>query len=647
MERAMLEYLANALWQLPVLAAGAWGLLWLMKPGPQTQYRVWLAVLGFAVLLPAWGIRSGTILAAPGASFDPLATTRTVQRSGGVVAVDATAPLVVASVPPKGEAAKGETGKAMWRLPSRVQRVHLSAVATHWVMGVYVGSVLLGLLRVGKAWHSARGLVEVSQEVALCSAAEMVLRDFGRSFDVSLPEVRECAAVTSPMVVGAVSPVVLLPEGFAGHAEDEVRAALLHEMAHVKRRDYFTNGLCQLAVLPVNWHPVAHVVQQKIRRTREMACDEMAAREMRSDLGYARCLVTMARGMLGGGGLAERPEFVGLFSNNVLEERVMRLMETKTALSARAKLVRLVSGATAMAAATLMATAFHVVPTMAAESEAGSPPVQMAVLRATVLSSADATVGAPVCVHRLAKPAVAPVAPVAATRVIAASAPVSATRVVAPAAVVFAAPYARAAATPVALQASQSVPAIAPPSSVGAPASPATASAPPTPPAPQLAPVTPTTPATAPVAPVAPADKEKNKKNSYVYRMGPDADEVVSINGNVRVLTQEEQKQIEKAMEQFRNGDFAKHIADLQREMADLKINNTFDSREFRRDMEAAQRELAQSALVNNAELHAKIQAMVKNFDKQNMYIGHCKDGVVKDKNKDKDKAKQKQPVNP
>jgi beta-lactamase regulating signal transducer with metallopeptidase domain len=650
MERAMLEFLANALWQLPVLAAGAWGLLWLTKPGPQTQYRVWLAVLGFAVLLPAWGIRSGTILAAPGTSFDPLATTRTVQRSAGVVAVDATVPLVVASVPPKGEAAKRETAKAMWRLPSRVQRVHLSAVATHWVMGVYVGSVLLGLLRVGKAWHSARGLVQVSQEVALCSAAETVLREFGKSFDVSLPEVRECAAVTSPMVVGAVSPVVLLPEGFAGHAEDEVRAALLHEMAHVKRRDYFTNGLCQLAVLPVNWHPVAHVVQQKIRRTREMACDEMAAREMRSDLGYARCLVTMARGMLGGGGLAERPEFVGLFSNNVLEERVMRLMETKTALSARAKLVRLVSGATAMAAATLMATAFHVVPTMAAESEAGSPPVQMAVLRATVLSSADATVGAPVCVHRLAKPAVAPVAPVAATRAIAASAPASATRVVAPAAVVFAAPYVTAAAAPVALQAPQSVPAMTPPSPVGAPASPAIAPAPVTPPALQLAPVTPTTPAMAPVAPMAPVDKEKSqKKSGYVYRMSPDGEVVVSINGNVRVLTAEEQKQIEKAMEQFRNGDFAKHMADLQREMADLRINNTFDSREFRQDMEAAQRGLAQSALVNNAELHAKIQAMVKNFDKQNMYIGHCKDGVVKDKDKDKDKdkAKQKQPVNP
>jgi hypothetical protein len=75
-------------------------------------------------------------------------------------------------------------------------------------------------------------------------------------------------------------------------------------------------------------------------------------------------------------------------------------------------------------------------------------------------------------------------------------------------------------------------------------------------------------------------------------------------------------------------------MAELQREMAQLKIKETFDSREFREDMEAAQRELSQSVLVNNAELHARIQAMVKNFEKQNMYIGHCKDGVVKDKDK-------------
>jgi beta-lactamase regulating signal transducer with metallopeptidase domain len=651
MERAMLEYLANALWQLPVLAAGAWSLLWLMKPSPRTQYRVWLAVLGIAVLLPAWGIRSGRTVSVPvsapvaapvatsRATFDQLATARLVQRPAGVIAMDATAPLRVDSVPVAGEA----TGKGMWRLPSRVQRVHLSATVTHWVTGVYVGSVLLGLLRVLKAWRSARGLVEVSREVALCSAAETVLRDFGKSFDVSLPAVRECAAVTSPVVVGAVSPVVLLPEGFAGHPNDEVRAALLHELAHVKRRDYLTNGICQLAVLPVNWHPVAHVVEQKVRRTREMACDEMAAREMQSELGYARCLVTMARGMLRGG-LAERPEFVGLFSNNVLEERVMRLMEGKTALSARAKLVRLVSGATAMAAATLMAGSFHVVPTMAAESAVVSPVARTAVLRAAVLSSADATVGAPVCTHRLAKPAVAPTASVAASPVVPATARVAARTVVAPAVVFATRPYATTVVSQVALQAPPSVPAMAPPSPVAAPAPPAPAhrAAPSTPPAPELAPVAPA----APASPAAPVDKEKNKKkSSYVYQMDPDGDEVVIINGKVRALTPGEKEQVEQAMEQFKNGDFAKHMVDLQREMADLRFKDTFDTREFREKMEAAQRELSQNAFMNNEEFQEKIQAMVKNFDKQNVYIGPCKDGFMKDK--EKAKQKQKEPDGP
>jgi hypothetical protein len=104
-----------------------------------------------------------------------------------------------------------------------------------------------------------------------------------------------------------------------------------------------------------------------------------------------------------------------------------------------------------------------------------------------------------------------------------------------------------------------------------------------------------------------------------------DGNNVVIINENMRVLTP----------------DLARHMAELQQEMSKLKIKDTFNSRDFRDDMEKAQREIRQSALVNNAELQAKVQAMVKNFDKQNKYIGYCKDGVVKDKDK------QKQPQSP
>ena len=113
----------------------------------------------------------------------------------------------------------------------------------------------------------------------------------------------------------------------------------------------------------------------------------------------------------------------------------------------------------------------------------------------------------------------------------------------------------------------------------------------------------------------------------------------------MRALTPEEQQEIEKAVEQFKNGDFARHMADLQREMAELKIKDTFDSRDFREDMEAAERELSHGAFVNNVELQAKIQMMTKNFDRQNMIMGPCKDGVGKDK--EKEKLKQKKPENP
>lgn len=57
MERALAEYVVNTLWQLPVLAAGAWLFVRLARPSPRVQHGIWLAVLALAVLLPGRGLR--------------------------------------------------------------------------------------------------------------------------------------------------------------------------------------------------------------------------------------------------------------------------------------------------------------------------------------------------------------------------------------------------------------------------------------------------------------------------------------------------------------------------------------------------------------------------------------------------------------
>ena len=157
---------------------------------------------------------------------------------------------------------------------------------------------------------------------------------------------------------------MLLPEGFAQHTENEIRAALCHELAHIRRHDYLVNAVCQVAALPLVWHPVADWIQQRIQMTREMVCDAMAAQEMKSHLGYAKCLLALAHSMLGARDLAAQAQFMGLFGKHTLEERVMRLVDTTT-LSLRAKTARVVSGAAMMLATGVIAVAFHLTPAIA------------------------------------------------------------------------------------------------------------------------------------------------------------------------------------------------------------------------------------------------------------------------------------------
>lgn len=373
-ERALVEYAANALWQVPLLAAGAWLLLAAIKAGPKVQHIVWLATLGLAVLLPMHGMGENAAFA--------------------VRAHDDVIPLKgqpIAQVPDPAAAARSHlrSGKTAW-LPICSHRLEIPQVVERWMGGLYLGAVMFGLSRVTAAWRGARRLVQQSQEITLAGEQTVVLEDYGRRLKIRLPEVRESVEVSSPMVVGAMVPVLLLPKRFAAHGNEERNAALLHELAHVKRHDYLVNAICQVAAIPVAWHPVTYWVQGQVRRTREMACDRMAAEEMQSEIGYAKCLLTLAKSMLAGPEYEGQAAGVGLFSSYVLEERVMRLMEAKTAMGLRTKMVRMVSGATAMATATAMAVVFHVTPTLAA-----SQAMQAQGMQASVAAPKTQTAGTP------------------------------------------------------------------------------------------------------------------------------------------------------------------------------------------------------------------------------------------------------------
>ncbi len=73
-------------------------------------------------------------------------------------------------------------------------------------------------------------------------------------------------------------------QGIAERLSDaELRHVLLHELAHVKRRDVAMNWLVN-ALLTVHWfNPLLWLAFRQMRADREIACDELALRAMRGE----------------------------------------------------------------------------------------------------------------------------------------------------------------------------------------------------------------------------------------------------------------------------------------------------------------------------------------------------------------------------
>jgi beta-lactamase regulating signal transducer with metallopeptidase domain len=80
---------------------------------------------------------------------------------------------------------------------------------------------------------------------------------------------------------GRRGPLLLMPADLLPELSDEERDALLvHELAHVRRRDHWVRWL-ELAVTVVFWwYPVAWWVRRALRRAEERCCDEWVLRVM-------------------------------------------------------------------------------------------------------------------------------------------------------------------------------------------------------------------------------------------------------------------------------------------------------------------------------------------------------------------------------
>ncbi|WP_439555128.1 M56 family metallopeptidase [Dyadobacter sp.] len=108
-------------------------------------------------------------------------------------------------------------------------------------------------------------------------------------------EFKETARILTPMVIGTLSPVILIPIGFlTGFSTSQVEAILAHELAHIKRNDYLVNMLQSFVEVVFFFHPAIWWLSDRVRAEREHCCDDIALSVCGDKMSLAHALVKVA-----------------------------------------------------------------------------------------------------------------------------------------------------------------------------------------------------------------------------------------------------------------------------------------------------------------------------------------------------------------
>jgi bla regulator protein blaR1 len=87
----------------------------------------------------------------------------------------------------------------------------------------------------------------------------------------------ESGIVKVPALIGFLKPIILFPVGLLSQLSvAQVESVLLHELAHIKRRDYFANLLQSFAEVIFFFNPAVLWISSLLREERENCCDDMA-----------------------------------------------------------------------------------------------------------------------------------------------------------------------------------------------------------------------------------------------------------------------------------------------------------------------------------------------------------------------------------
>jgi len=341
LSRLVSTFVLNAFWQVSLVTAlTALAAHLLRNAAVRYRHALWVIGLGLAILLPlttlpeTWRLacRSG-LVGKPLPADAALLGQPPAQEAGLQAAPDQN----LAGETSGGRSPKGASRLLFLDSLRRHRRpIALPPFFAYAALGIYTLLISGQLTRLAWALASATRLRREARARQLPAGLAGLVTRCQEALGLRTVAVNSSLNLAGPATVGCFRPVIVLPERLleSGPSE-ELTTALCHEMAHVRRRDYLVNLICEFVLLPLAFHPAAWLLKRRIEETRELACDEAAAGLLLSAPEYARSLVNLAQSIAPRASALSPRYTLGVFDANILEERVMRLLDNRPQESPR------------------------------------------------------------------------------------------------------------------------------------------------------------------------------------------------------------------------------------------------------------------------------------------------------------------------
>jgi bla regulator protein BlaR1 len=282
---ALLPHLALSAARILALALVAGIILRCVRPrSTAVRLHVWTAVLyaAFAIPLLGW--------LAPSLPIPTPAFLHQVDSSGENSTLENSAQQRFSSTPDVAYPDSSPAPVANSPRPARSRRpfaIHWAAVASL----TYVVVFMLLLLRFVVGLTVARRLVKRSGPITdTLHRARICSRALGSGLEVA-PDAYESELVCSPVTIGVLRPMILLPAGWREWEEEKLEAVIAHEMSHIRRRDGLTQCLALVHRAIFWFSPLSWWLTRHLANLAEQASDEAALSGGADRYVYAKTLL--------------------------------------------------------------------------------------------------------------------------------------------------------------------------------------------------------------------------------------------------------------------------------------------------------------------------------------------------------------------